>query len=66
MNSIFGCVDGGDWVVVSIFIGLIWVWVVVVLLKEENVVVADGLQILMVMVAVVGFYCNLWVCGFGY
>ena len=61
MNARFGCLDGGAWVAISILVGLIWVWVVVVLLMEEIVVTANGLQILMVMVVVVGFYCDLWV-----
>ena len=61
MNARFGCLDGGAWVAISILVGLIWVWVVVVLLMEEIVVMANGLQILMVMVVVVGFYCDLWV-----
>ena len=61
MNARFGCLDGGAWVAISILVGLIWVWVVVVLLMEEIVVMANRLQILMVMVVVVGFYCDLWV-----
>ena len=61
MNARLGCLDGGAWVAISILVGLIWVWVVVVLLMEEIVVLANGLQILMVMVVVVGFYCDLWV-----
>ena len=51
---------------ISILVGLIWVWVVVVLLMEEIVVMENGLRILMVMIVVVGFYCDLWVCGFDY
>ena len=28
INAEFGCVDGGDWVAVSILVGLICVWLV--------------------------------------
>ena len=36
MNEKIGYVDGGGWVAVSILVGLIWVWVVVVLLMEGD------------------------------
>ena len=47
MNVVFGCVDGGGWVAVSVLVGLIWVWVVVVLLMEGTVVVADVCRFLL-------------------
>ena len=53
VNAVFGCVDGDGWVVVSVLVGLIWVWVVVVLLMEEIVVMADVLRIPIVLVVVV-------------
>ena len=36
MNEKIGYVDGGGWVVVSISVGLIWIWAVVVLLMEGD------------------------------
>ena len=47
VNAVFGCVDGGGWVAVSVLVGLIWVWVVVVLLMEGTVVVADVCRFLL-------------------
>ena len=53
VNAVFGCVDGGGWVAVSVLVGLISVWVVVVLLMEGIVVVVNVLRIPIVMVVVV-------------
>ena len=47
VNAVFGCVDGGGWVAVSVLVGLIWVWAVVVLLMEGTVVVADVCRFLL-------------------
>nr|POE64338.1 hypothetical protein CFP56_49878 [Quercus suber] len=66
VNAIFGCVDGGRWVVVLVLVGLIWVWVVVVLLMEGIVVVADVLRIPIVMVVVVPIVAVGDGFGFGF
>ena len=66
VNAVFGCVDGVGWVVVSILVGLIWVWVVVVLLMEGIVVVADVLRIPIMMVVVVPIIAVGDDSGFGF